>query len=146
MFQSMVFVTRLEAISKPQEKEIRFSERSIMTDKHIFGRACIENGNMTSIQKECYNYWYDWLSSKFDEKPTGIIYLRCDPEKCLERINKRGRVEESTIPLEYLKQLSQYHDDWLLNEKDISVCIIDNNKDDNWDNVLKQIEEFIKMC
>jgi len=144
MFQSMVFVTRLQAISKPQEKEIRFSERSIMTDKHVFGRACVDNNNMTSIQKVCYNYWYDWLSSEFAEKPNGIIYLRSTPEKCLERIKKRGRVEEATIPLEYLKQLNQYHDEWLLNEKDIPICIIDNNKDYNWDNVLKQIEEFIK--
>lgn len=144
MFQSMVFITRLQAISVPQEKQIRFEERSIMTDKHVFGKLCIENEHMTGIQKACYSYWYNWLSSEYNTKPDGIIYMRNTPEKCLERIKKRARSEEETIPLKYLKQLNQYHDEWLLNEKEIPICVIDNNKDDDWDNVIKQIEEFIK--
>ena len=144
MFQSMVFVTRLQALDVKQEKDIRFSERSIMTDKNVFGRLCIENGQMTPIQSVSYNYWFDWLSSKFNTKPDGIIYMRSEPEKCLERIKKRARPEEETIPLEYLKKLHQYHDEWLLNEKDIPICVIDNNKDNDWDNVVKQVENFIK--
>ncbi len=115
-----------------------------MTDKHVFGKLCIENENMTSIQKACYTHWYNWLSSEYNSKPDGIIYMRSTPEKCLERIKKRARSEEETIPLKYLRQLNQYHDDWLLNEKEIPICVIDNNKDDDWDNVIKQIEEFIK--
>ena len=32
----------------------------------------------------------------------------------LQRIKDRGRSEETGIPIEYLQQLEQLHDDWLL--------------------------------
>ena len=42
-------------------------------------------------------------------------------------------------------QAESYQVDWCQeNEKEIPICVIDNNKDDDWDNVIKQIEEFIK--
>jgi len=41
--------------------------------------------------------------------------MRTDPEVCLQRINTRNRVEEnSTITLEYLKNIHNLHDEWLL--------------------------------
>ena len=42
LFQTMVFKTRLQSLDKPQEKDIRFSERSIWTDKYVFGISCID--------------------------------------------------------------------------------------------------------
>ena len=144
MFQTMVFKTRIHSLEKEQINPFRFSERSIWTDRFVFGKMCLEDNKMNSIESSCYKFWFEWLEEKFKPKPDGIIYIKCSPEKCLERIKKRARSEEETIPLKYLKQLNQYHDEWLLNEKEIPICVIDNNKDDDWDNVIKQIEEFIK--
>ena len=105
MFQTMVFKTRIEALSKPQEKQFRFSERSIWTDRFVFGKMCLEDEKMNSIETSCYKYWFEFLEEQFKPKPDGIIYIKCSPEKCLERIEKRGREEESKIPIEYLNTL-----------------------------------------
>jgi deoxyadenosine/deoxycytidine kinase len=144
LFQTMVFKTRLESIDKPQEKDIRFCERSIFTDKYIFGKLCIENGTMNELEKNCYNFWFNWLEEKFRPKPDGIIYLQCSPEKCLERISKRGREEESKIPIDYLKELHKNHEDWFSTWKETPVLIINNEEDDNFDKVLDKINQFIK--
>jgi NADH dehydrogenase (ubiquinone) 1 alpha subcomplex subunit 10 len=42
--------------------------------------------------------------------PNGYSYLRSDPKKCSERINKRGRQSEENIPLDYLEKLHEFHE------------------------------------
>jgi deoxyadenosine/deoxycytidine kinase len=142
MFQTMVFKTRIEALDKPQQKNIRFSERSIWTDRYVFGKMCLEDKKMNSIESECYKYWFNFLEEKFKPKPDGIIYIRCSPEKCLERLNSRGREEETSIKLEYLNRLHNLHEEWF--EKCTTpLLVIDNEKDNNWDKILDQINEFV---
>ena len=143
MFQAMVFKTRIQSTDVPQEKNIRFSERSIWTDRYVFGKLCIENNKMNSIEKECYQYWFDWLENKFKPKPVGIIYVRCSPEKCMERIHKRGRSVENNISLDYLKKLHNSHEEWLQNWKETPVIILDNEKDDDWDTLINNINQYI---
>ena len=143
MFQTMVFKTRLESLEPKQLQQFRFSERSILTDRYVFGKMCLEDNKMNSIESSCYKYWFDWLSTKFNSKPDGIIYIQCSPEKCLERISKRGREEEDTISLDYINKLNKYHEDWLLNWKETPILIIDNNQDNNYDFILKQVNKFI---
>lgn len=143
MFQAMVFKTRIQSTDVPQEKNIRFSERSIWTDRYVFGKLCIEDNKMNSIEKECYQYWFDWLENKFKPKPDGIIYVRCSPEKCMERIHKRGRSEENKISLDYLTKLHNSHEEWLQNWKETPVIILDNEKDDDWDTLINNINQYI---
>ena len=139
----MVFKTRLQSLEVPQVAPVRFSERSIWTDKNVFGKSCIESGKMNQLETNCYHYWFDWLEQKFFKKPDGIIYLRASPEKCYMRMNVRGRNEESGVMIEYLKELHTYHEDWLGVSKDVPVLTIDNDMDNDWDNIMKQIDNFI---
>jgi deoxyadenosine/deoxycytidine kinase len=144
IFQTMVFKTRLNSIDHLQDKDIRFSERSIWTDKYVFGISCIESKKMNKLEAECYNYWFDWLEEKFNPQPDGIIYIKTTPQKCLERIEKRGRSEEATIPLAYLEELDSRHNKWLENWTKTPVLIINNDLDDNWQDVINQVTNFIK--
>lgn len=41
---------------------------------------------------------------------SGIIYLKCEPEICMERIKKRNRKGEESIPLEYLRKVHDRHE------------------------------------
>jgi deoxyadenosine/deoxycytidine kinase len=70
------------------------------------------------------------------QKPDAFIYLQVGPEVCYQRLTRRARSEEATVPLEYLQQLHQKHEDWLVYKKeldgkisDIPVLILDCNKD-----------------
>jgi len=142
MFQTMVFKTRLQSLEKQQLAPFRFSERSIWTDRFVFGKMCLENNKMNPIESSCYKFWFDWLEEKFKPKPDGIIYIKCSAEKCLERIIKRGRNEENKIPIEYLEKLNTYHDEWFDNWKETPLLIIDNNEDNNWINIISKIKNF----
>lgn len=143
MFQTMVFKTRLESLEPKQNKRFRFSERSIWTDRYVFGKMCLEDEKMNSIESNCYKYWFTWLEEKFKPTPDGIIYVKCSPEKCLERINIRGRSEENNISLDYLNKLNTYHEEWLQNWKETPVLIIDNEEDNNYENILNKINNYI---
>jgi deoxyadenosine/deoxycytidine kinase len=145
LFQTMVFKTRLQSLDKPQEKNIRFSERSIWTDKYVFGIYCIESGKMNKLEKNCYHTWFDWLEEKFNPVPDGIIYVQTSPEKCLQRIKSRQRSEENSIPIEYLKELHDRHDNWINNWTKTPVLIINNEEDNQWENILNQVNNFINL-
>ena len=61
----------------------------------------------------------------------GIVYLKCDPNVCAKRIQKRNRSEECGIPLDYLNLLHNKHEEWLNNRKDERVLVLDVSEDMN---------------
>lgn len=143
LFQSMVFKTRLQSIEHEQTKPVRFCERSVWTDRHVFGKSCINSGKMNELETNCYKFWFDWLEEKFYEKPHAIIYLKCSPTKCFERMQQRARSEEGGVPLEYLKELHDYHEAWIANWTRTPVLVIDNDADNDWDNIMSQVNQFV---
>jgi thymidine kinase len=143
LFQTIVFKTRLQSIEKPQINALRFSERSIWTDKYVFGKSCIESNRMNELEKNSYLIWFDWLEYKFFKIPDGIIYLQCSPEKCYQRMKLRARNEESCVPIEYLNEIHSNHEEWLNNWDKTKVLIIDNNADNDWLNIIEKINKFI---
>jgi deoxyadenosine/deoxycytidine kinase len=143
LFQTMVFKTRLESLDHVQTKPFRFSERSIWTDRHVFGKSCINSQKMNELEINCYKFWFNWLEDKFFKKPDGIIYLRTDPTKCLDRMRERARHEEDSVSLDYLKEIHNYHEEWLNEWDQTPLLIIDNNNDNDWTNVMSQINNFI---
>ncbi len=130
LFQTIVFKSRIRSLEKPQEKAIRFSERSIWTDKYIFSKNCHEMGLLNTVEKTTYDYWFHWLESKMTRMPDGIIYLQASPETCHERMKKRDRQEETSVPLEYLTKIHEKHEEWLNvsnTYKNIPIYVIDNS-------------------
>jgi deoxyadenosine/deoxycytidine kinase len=144
LFQTMVFITRLQSIEHEQIKNTRFCERSILTDRYVFGKSCIDSGKMNELEINCYNIWFDWLETKFYKKPDAIVYLRCSPNKCYSRIHERARTEESTVPLKYLQELHDYHEEWINNCANVPTLIINNDIDNNFDSIINEINEFVK--
>lgn len=54
-----------------------------------------------------------------------LVYLRTTPEVVYERMKARGRSEETSVSLDYLKQLHDLHEDWLvhgLKDRPAPVC------------------------
>jgi deoxyadenosine/deoxycytidine kinase len=145
IFQTIVFKTRIMALEKPQTKQVRFSERSIWTDKNIFSKNCYEIGFMNTIEKNTYDIWFNWLESKITRKPDGIIYLRAEPQVCLERVHKRDRTEESTVSLDYLTNIHEKHEDWLNKDQmygDVPIYVIDNTCEPS--KAFEKVQEIIR--
>ena len=62
-------------------------------------------GYMDESEYEVFKSIYASFESMSDIHRTKLIYLRCTPEKCYERLKQRKRSEEKEVPLEYLKMI-----------------------------------------
>ena len=83
-------------------------ERSPYFIRNTFNKFTYDTELINNNENNIINELYDktdiiWKSNYF-------IYLRSSPEKCLEKIYKRGRVNEMEISLEYLKNIHEYHE------------------------------------
>lgn len=140
-FQSNAFITRIQKYQAEKSSElINLTERSVLSDYHIFAQMLKDDGKMNEVEWKLYENWFNWLCDKFQGKPEAIIYLRCDPQISYERVRRRSRSEEETISLDYLTRLHQYHDQWLLNETDIPVKVV--NVDEDFEGNEERIERM----
>jgi deoxyadenosine/deoxycytidine kinase len=137
-FQNIAFITRMMKISKAinnSSKKYIFLDRSIGTDKYIFEKMLHDDGIINDLEHQMYNLQCDFYDNHINENNDMIyIYLKCDPEISFERIKKRGRKEEESIDLEYLKKISKYHDEWLLHNKNTIVINCNNEFELNNEN------------
>ena len=97
---------------------------------------------MNLLEWNIYTSWFDWILKVYEKagyktRPNGYIYLRASPEVSLERIKNRDRGEEINITLEYLQQISDLHDEWLLKTSE-NVLVIDCDKDFEKDDLIFQ--------
>lgn len=143
-FQMNAFITRLKRLQNSLSKhELTICERTVETDRNCFAQQLLEDGKISELEWKLYDQWFLWLTSDNKHlKPIGTIYLRTEPDKCLERINKRDRTEESSIPIEYLQSIHEKHDKWLLNSKSENVLVLNGNIE--FQNDKKRMEYIIR--
>ena len=116
-----------------------------------------KDGNLSDIEYYVLQRWTDYLSfcCKTEMSADVIIYLRTSPEKAFERIMRRSREEELNIPFEYVKDLHELHEQWLMDDcllednAPLKLIVIDANQDlsDNisvYENAKKKVFEIIK--
>jgi deoxyadenosine/deoxycytidine kinase len=149
-FQNMAYVTRMIKI----ERTIRnsncdniFLDRSIDTDKHVFENMLWKQNKLQQIEHETYNLWCDFYH-EFVRSDMGkkIIYLRSTPDICAKRIKIRNREEEKNITIEYLQELHDTHELWLMNKPNVLIldCDKDFEHDINYKNeLIDKVKEFI---
>jgi deoxyadenosine/deoxycytidine kinase len=127
-FQVLAYITRLKKLLDKisNKSNLIITERSIETDRNVFAKMLYEDDLLSSIEWETYNYWFDTFKDK--SKVDIIIYIKTNPDKCLERINKRNRTEESTIKLEYLEKCDKFHNEWLDNHNYGKIIVIDGHQ------------------
>ena len=153
-FQMMAYVSRLKVlrdalkgIDRTQNRRIVIiTERSLYTDKMVFAKMLYDSQKIELINYKIYLNWFDTFSEEFPVNK--VVYVKTDPEICHSRIMKRSREGESNIPLEYLQNCNNYHNNMLdVNFADC-VChdqlILDGNVDiyENADQLVKWINEI----
>lgn len=135
LLQSYVQLTISQISSIPQTKPIRLIERSIFSARYCFVENVYKSGKLSQVEYDILNEWFLWLTSYCTNKIDLIVYLQTRPETVYERIKKRGRREEMSIPLSYLQSLNELHEDWLIRRINNSwvipapVLVLDANQD-----------------
>ncbi|XP_020287740.1 deoxynucleoside kinase-like isoform X4 [Pseudomyrmex gracilis] len=131
LFQSYAQLTRLQFHTMSTPSPYKIMERSIFSS-----RIFLENMKRTSMirhmEAEILEQWYNWCMENTKIRADLIVYLRTSPEVVYQRMQARGRKEENSVSLEYLKQIHELHDDWLVRRTLFSVpapvMIVDGDK------------------
>lgn len=88
---------------------------------------------------------YKTVRTRYDELMAGIdaryVYMRVDPEICMDRIAKRGRPQERSMTLERAEEMHRRHE--LEFEHDVTIDA-NREKREVFDDVLSVIREFEK--
>ena len=142
-FQSIAFRTRVQNIENSKVNTV--IERSIFTDRNVFAKTCYENGMMNEIEWNDYTSWFDWLAKTFNINPKGYIYLRASPDISYDRIKKRSRSGEETIPFDYLNELHNKHENWLLDEPNVLILDVNEGFENNSGKLNDMIEKVLKF-
>lgn len=96
----------------------------ILVDKLVYAKFVI----FLDILQE----WYEFIHEQHKIECDLIVYLRTSPEVAYERIKKRARDEESCVPFDYLKDLHDLHENWLIHGQFYrpgQVLVLDANLD-----------------
>lgn len=113
-FQMMAYISRLALLKRTVEENpdaIIITERCLYTDKNVFAKMLYDSGLIEEVEYSIYLRWFDNFQT--DYPISGYIYLHTDPKTAYERVKKRNREGEDIIPLDYLSQCHQYHENWL---------------------------------
>tara|TARA_B100000963_G_C22555870_1_gene638988 strand:- start:850 stop:1365 length:516 start_codon:yes stop_codon:yes gene_type:complete len=127
-----------------QEPNIKFiiSERSILTDKNVFAKMLYDSKYISKMDYDIYKVFYETHSSFINN--IILVYIQTDPVICQDRIKKRNRKGEDSIPLEYLQMCHDYHEKWIMNDNIKHKMIINGNKnhEENKNQLNKWISKF----
>ena len=146
LFQMNAFITRSKLIDKYKNTNVILMERSVYSDRYVFAKNCYEKKLIKSIEWDTYINWFEWLSNMLELNGDAYIYLRTDPTISYKRIQKRNRVEEKNISLEYITEIHNKHEEWLNKNKE-NILILDGNienSEERLENFADQILKFIK--
>lgn len=110
--------------------EFSNSENMIIQDRtlhegvFVFTANNYSQGNMSERDFETYMELYEIMMDKV-KLPDLMIYLKASVPHLVENIQKRGRVCEQKIPIEYLQGLNDRYDDFIRNKYKGKVLVID---------------------
>ncbi|XP_054156259.1 deoxynucleoside kinase-like [Oppia nitens] len=117
-FQSYVQLSMLAIHqTRPSRPEvtIKLMERSLYSARYCFVENLYRRQCMRREEYAINDKWFEYMVKNCERVGIDlIIYLRTDPEVAYERIRKRNRDEETGLTIDYLRDLHDLHEQWLL--------------------------------
>lgn len=120
-FQIRVWLDRCWP-NKNDQKASLLIERSPFFQRKVFIPANIANGKLDDDQTALLDEMYDKIFKLW--QPNFYVYLRSDPAKCAERIIRRARQSEDSIPIHYLQQLHDLHEEALIDANNLGIKVV----------------------
>jgi deoxyadenosine kinase len=118
-------------------------DRTIYEDV-IFAKMLAKTGHISAMDFDTYRELFINMTN-FLHRPDIIVYLDVEPEIALERVKMRSRGCETALTVEYLQNLKEGYEDWLLDIQDrVPVIRIDWNEFQDTSVVIKKINATLK--
>lgn len=144
-FHASVLLTMFNGHNLVTDKRIKLMERSFFSVFKCFIPQMCNKGYISQDAFCVFSAWATFigLTDRINTRqPIDlIVYLKTTPEVVYERMKKRARAEEATVTLEYLRELHDLHEKWLMSDKNhIPVLVLDGDKDGT-----EMLEEYQKF-
>lgn len=146
-FQSYVQLTMLRQHQKKVPQPVKLMERSVYSARYCFVEKMSRDGLMPGPAVSVIDKWFQYVTEMPDTAVDLVIYLKTTPEVAYERILKRNRSEEKTVPFDYIKALHEIHEDWLYN-KTLHKCpapVICLNADLDRSVIVEEYEKYVPL-
>lgn len=135
-FQIMVLDTVSRQLVRHREsnpKPVSVFERSAYSSRYVFTEQLHAEGKISHLERMDIDETFHRTMKEFDLEDTDlIIYVKTDWQVAYDRIRARDRYEERRIGRIYIEDLSDLHDEWLIQDKweiPCPVLIVDGNKE-----------------
>jgi deoxyadenosine/deoxycytidine kinase len=148
-FQNCAILTRLKNIQDAVERldttvnghQVIITERSVLTDKHVFAEMLYDAGDIDPLEWELYDSWFNVFGKK--HPVNGIIYISTGSTTSKERITIRNRHGEENIGMDYLDALDKQHKKWIGNTN-IPVLTLSTEPGVSVEQNIEKVLEFIE--
>lgn len=148
-FQNCAILTRLKNIQDAVENldstlkgpQVIITERSVLTDKHVFAEMLYDGGDIDPLEWELYESWFNIFGKKYPVR--GIVYISTSASTSKERIQVRNRLGEDRIGMDYLDALDMQHKKWVENTN-IPVLTLSTEVDVPVEKNIEEIKQFIE--
>lgn len=148
-FQNCAILTRLKNIQDAVENldstmkgaHVIITERSVMTDRHVFAEMLYNSGEIDPLEWELYESWFNIFGKKYPVR--AIIYISTSSGTSKERITVRNRHGEENIGIDYLDALDSQHRKWI-NNTNIPVLTLSTEVGVSVEENIDKIKLFIK--
>ena len=115
-----------DMIAVQQATHTIVQDRSIFEGVHVFVRNNYERGDLSERDYINYMELFELMKLKM-KRPDLMIYLRKSVPALIAQIQKRGRDYEQTMQLDYLKGLNDKYEDFIFNQYDGRVLVIESD-------------------
>lgn len=145
-FQFYVLLTRHRQFQRIASSgcNLTLVERCLESDNEIFAKLNFSDDPVA------WNTYTEWVCDVRRSLPSNvaspklIVYIRCSPQKCLERVRSRSRAGEGSVSLEYLQKLHDAHEEWISKIGNDQLLLTIDSEYDSPENLAHNVVTGIK--
>jgi deoxyadenosine/deoxycytidine kinase len=122
-------------------------DRTIYEDVEVFAHTLHRRGHLVGRDWDNYRDLF-YNMAQYLHPPDLIVYLRCDVDTLIKRINSRGRPSEKSISRDYLVELNNAYEDWVQRgAKQFRMAVLDTGhaQELNSEQVLAQCLDLLRV-
>jgi len=154
IFQTLANMSRLQQLitTGSSNNTIKIMERSLQSSFHVFVTNSKENANIGHLTYELLKYNYEVCTQGIMEQftnPDLVVYIKSTPEICMMRLKSRDRSAERMVDHEYLTQIHNAHEKWLIPNAEGKISgmncrILTINGNQTQDQMKKEVASVLK--